>query len=267
MNAASLYFRYVRTSLRGQAQYPGTLLVTGVGQFLATGAAFVGLWARFDRFGSIQGFRISEAALFYGFAQTMFAVADASSRGFEVFGSEFLRKGDFDRILLRPRSTVLQIFGHEFRLTKFGRFSQGAIVFVTALALLPGGVSPGDAALLALAFTGGIALFCGLLIIQATICFWTTESVEAMNALTYGGVEAAQYPLSVYQAAVRRLLFYVVPLAAVTYHPLLIVLRHADPLGAPPWLGYVSPLFGFAFFGVAIFVWNLGVRRYTSTGS
>lgn len=34
-------------------------------------------------------------------------------------------------------------------------------------------------------------------------------------------------------------------------YPLLRVLGRTDPLGAPAWLGMVSPLAGFAFFGLA----------------
>jgi ABC-2 type transport system permease protein len=58
-----------------------------------------------------------------------------------------------------------------------------------------------------------------------------------------------------------------VPLAAVSYYPLLSVLGRADPLGAPAWLGSVSPLAGFVFFALAVLLWAVGVRRYTSTGS
>ena len=45
---------------------------------------------------------------------------------------------------------------------------------------------------------GGVCLFYALFVIQATICFWTIESLELMNTMTYGGVESAQYPLVIY---------------------------------------------------------------------
>jgi ABC-type uncharacterized transport system permease subunit len=34
----------------------------------------------------------------------------------------------------------------------------------------------------------------------------------------------------------------------------------------PSWAAF-SPVFGFVFLGVALWVWRFGVRRYTSTGS
>ena len=40
------------------------------------------------------------------------------------------------------------------------------------------------------AVAGGVALFVGILVLQATLAFWTVESLEIVNVLTYGGVQA-----------------------------------------------------------------------------
>jgi len=114
---------------------------------------------------------------------------------------------------------------------------------------------------------GGVALFTGILILQATLSFWTIESLEVANALTYGGVEASQYPLDVYVRWFREFLIFVVPLACVGYFPVVRILGHHDSLGAPAWLCDVAPLTGFLFLGVALRVWHFGVRHYRSTGS
>jgi ABC-2 type transport system permease protein len=104
-------------------------------------------------------------------------------------------------------------------------------------------------------------------VVQATLAFWTTETLELMNTLTYGGVESAQYPLAIYAAWFRRFLTFVVPLACVAYFPVVAILDRPDPLGTPYWFQCAAPLFGLAFLGVALAFWGIGVRRYTSTGS
>lgn len=63
------------------------------------------------------------------------AVILAISRGFDVFGNT-VKNGDFDRILLRPRSSILQLFGHELTLRRMGRVTQGLAVLVFAIATL-----------------------------------------------------------------------------------------------------------------------------------
>jgi ABC-2 type transport system permease protein len=88
-----------------------------------------------------------------------------------------------------------------------------------------------------------------------------------VNAATYGGVQAAQYPLSIYEEWFRRFFTYLVPLAAVVYFPVVAALGKPDPLGTPHWVGAVSWIVGPVFLFGAFGAWGLGVRHYTSTGS
>lgn len=267
MGSLPLLLRLIAASLRGQMRYPGSALMLTLGQFLATGIEVVAVWALFHRFGSVQGWQLGEVALFYGLVNIMFAVADALGRGFDVLGTEFLRTGAFDRLLLRPRPLTLQLMGSDFRISRLGRLLQGLAVLGFATAQAPIAWTPASVALALAAIAGGAALFLGILVLQGTLSFWTVESLEIANVLTYGGVQAAQYPLALYAAWFRRLLTFAVPLACVAYYPGLAILGRGDPLGAPGWVGWVSPLAGFAFLALSFAAWRVGVRHYASTGS
>lgn len=266
LSALSLYGRYVAASLRAQLAYPASLAMMSLGQFLATVIEFAAIWALFQRFGHIAGWRLGEVALFYGFVSVTFSIADAITRGFDVFGSVFVRTGNFDRLLLRPRSPALQLMGYEFRLTRIGRFSQGVAVFALGAAMTHFGFSPVAPVILAFAMAGGVALFSGLLVLQATLAFWTVESLEAVNILTYGGEAAAEYPLNVYAGWFRDFLLWGVPIGCVTYLPMLAAMGRPDPLGTPAWLLPLAPTAGFAFLAASLFVWRFGVSHYASAG-
>lgn len=267
MNGLRLYARYAAVSLRAQMLYPAAfLMVTGT-QFLILVGIFAAMWALFDRFGMVRGWGFAEVALFFGLANLSFAFADMVARGFEAFGPEMIKTGDFDRLLLRPRATALQVLGHELRLTRLGRLAQGALALGFALSALPHALTVEHMLVLVTAVVGGAALFGGFLVLQATLSFWTVESLEIANTLTYGGVEASRYPLDIYQPWFARLLIGVVPLGCVIYYPGLYVLGRADPFGAPAWLLPLAPLSGFIFLGVSLAFWSFGVRRYRSTGS
>lgn len=267
MGSIALFLRLVKASIGAQARYPASALMLTVGQFLVTGIEIVGVWALFHRFGEVRGWTLGEVALFYGLVNCMFALADALGRGFDVLGTEFLRSGAFDRLLLRPRPLALQLMGHDFRISRLGRLLQGLAVI--GFATVEAGIAwtPGSVAIALLALAGGVALFLGILVLQGTLSFWTVESLEIANVLTYGGVQAAQYPLALYARWFRRLLTFVVPLACVAYYPVLAILGKPDPLGAPAWVGMVSPLAGGVFLAAAFGVWRFGLRRYASTGS
>ncbi|MGE0424396.1 MAG: ABC transporter permease [Reyranellaceae bacterium] len=267
MNGLALYGRYVSASLRAQAQYPAATLMLILGQCAATSIEILGVYALFGRFGSVGGWSFGEAALFYALVNITFSLADLITRGFEVFGTDFVRTGAFDRVLLRPRAAALQLAGHEVRLSRLGRLIQGVVVLVIATRLVPIDWDTATIAMAVWAVIGGVALFFGILVLQATMAFWTVESLEIANVLTYGGVQAAQYPLNIYAAWFRRLLTFGVPLACVAYYPVLVILDRPDPLGAPGWLLPFTPLAGFAFLALSFLAWRAGVARYASTGS
>jgi ABC-2 type transport system permease protein len=266
-SALGLYLRYAGASIRAQMQYPASFLMMSLAQLLATGIEIFGVWALFARFGHIGGWRFGDIAVFYGLVNITFAIADAFTRGFDVFGAEFVRTGNFDRILLRPRAAAFQLVGHELRLSRLGRLVQAVIVFSIGAVLVHLRWSLETIALFAWAVVGGVALFSGVMVLAATLAFWTVESLELVNVISYGGVEAAQYPLNIYAAWLRDFLIFVVPIGCVAYFPVVAALGRTDPLGAPAWFMGLSPAAGFVFLGVALCAWRLGVRRYTSTGS
>ncbi len=267
MGEFALLLRYIKNGLRAQMLYPTAFLLRFVTQFTVTIVEFGGLWALFARFGHVRGWTFPEIALFYGVVSTSFSLVDMSTRGFDLFGPQFVKTGAFDRVLLRPRSATVQLMAFDFGFTSIGRLLQGLVAVAVAVALLDIDWTAARITLVLWSIAGGAALFAGILILQATLAFWTVESLEIVNAITYGGVEAAQYPLDIYAAWFRKFLIYVVPLGCVVYFPIAAVLGRSDMTGASAWLGAVSPFAGFAFLGLAFAAWRGGIAHYTSTGS
>ena len=267
MDQLALLGRYAIASIRAQMQYPVSAAMLALGHLLATAIEFLAAWALFGRFGNVKGWSLGEVALFYGLVNVAFSFADFLTRGFDVLGTEFIRTGNFDRILLRPRSAALQLVGHELRLSRLGRTLQGAAAIAYATWATGLAWDFPAVAIAVAAVAGGAALFSGLFMLQATLAFWTIESLEVANVLTYGGVQAAQYPLNLYAGWFRSVLIFGVPIAAVSYYPALAILGRADPLGAPTWFLPAAPALGFAFLGLSLMAWRFGVARYTSTGT
>lgn len=261
-----LYFRYLGLSLHGQMQYRGSFLMLAAGTFLTNGMEFLGVWALFLRFGSLRGWSLPEVALLYGMVSISFALAEGIGRGFDLFPN-LVKSGDFDRLLLRPVSTALQVAGQELQLMRLGRLAQGAVILGFALHALHLHWTAWKELLLFAAILGGACLFYGLFVLQATMSFWTVETLELMNTVTYGGIETAQYPLSIYRPWFREFFTWVVPLAAVTFFPAHAILGLAEPGAPAPAVQWLSPLIGVLFLAIALQVWKVGERHYRSTGS
>jgi ABC-2 type transport system permease protein len=177
--------------MRSQMQYRTSFVLGVVGQFLVTGIDFVAVWTLFDRFGALEAWTLAGVAVFYGTAHMAIALTDMLATGFDKAG-DLIRNGTLDRLLLRPRTTALQLVGYDFSLRRVGRFGQGALVFTWPLAHVDVGWTLPSLLLLGATIFSGACLFLGLFALQATLAIWTVESVELANATTYGGVAAAQ---------------------------------------------------------------------------
>jgi ABC-2 type transport system permease protein len=266
MNSISLYFKLVAVSLKSQMQYRASFIMLTAGNFIATFVEFGAIAVLFSRFGSLRGWQIAEVAMFYGLISISYALSEAFGRGFDMFALQVI-SGEFDRTLLRPRATELQVLAHDFQLQRAGRLLQGLVVLIWSSINIGIDWDAARIALLFFSIVGGVMIFTGLFIMQAAMCFWSTQSLEVMNSFTYGGVEAGQWPLPIFKRWFANFFIFIVPLACVIYFPVLAILGKPDVLQFPLWFQWTSPLAGVFFLGVSLLVWKYGVRHYRSTGS
>lgn len=258
-----LIWKFITVSIRSQIQYPASFLMLTIGHFLGTFVDILGIWILFDRFKIVKGWTLFEVGLIYGIVQMGFALAEAFARGFDRF-SQMVKHGEFDRILLRPKSPFFQLAVREVQVMRIGRFLQGLTVLFWSSRELSFSLLSVHALVILFSILGTASLFYGLFVIQATISFWTIETLELMNITTYGGLQTGQYPMSIYDKSFRLIFTLLIPIACVAYYPVATLLKHEV---IPFYLGIVGPLTGFAFLFLACQFWHLGIRRYCSTGN
>ena len=261
-----LYFSLMSAGLRSQMQYKASFILRVIGHLLVTGAEFIAVVFIFNKFSHIKGWALWEVGLLYGMTSVSFALAEILGRGFHSF-DRMIRMGDFDRVLLRPAGVFIQVLAAELELRKLGRTLQGLVIMIIAWYMLGLGLNIAKVVFLTAAIVNGMIFYQALFIIGATICFWSVESTELPNMLTYGGVEALTYPVAVYKKWFRNALIFVIPMAFINYFPALYVLNRADPLGLPYFMRFLFPLASAMVMIPALKFWGYGVNHYKSTGS
>jgi ABC-2 type transport system permease protein len=263
----TLYLRLIGMQLRAQLQYKVNLLIDISTYFLITGLEFAAIMLLFGPFPSILGWRIGEVAMLYSLTSMSFGLAELFGAGIDAFDIT-IRLGEFDRVLLRPIGAFTQVIGSDFRLRRFGRLTQGLLAFGIALKLLPALLwTPLKLVLLPIGILSGAIVFTAILLLGATLCFWTVETTELTNILTYGGREMLSYPLTIYNSGLQRFFLFVVPLAFCSYIPVCYLLDRSLPFGLPGWLAFASPLVALIFALASGVIWRFGVNHYQSTGS
>ena len=109
---------------------------------------------------------------------------------------------------------------------------------------------------------GGAAVFSGLFMVYAALCFYTLDGLEFMNILTDGAREYGKYPIGIYGKRMLQFCTVIVPYALIQYYPLLYLLGRTTSL----W-NMVMPLFAVIFLIPCYVLWRVGVRHYKSSGS
>lgn len=258
-----LYFKYLSIHFKSQLQYRTSFWLLSIGQFFVPFTILAGLYFMFERFGQLRGWDFYEVALCFAVVQMAFALSECFARGFDSFSS-LVAAGGFDRLLVRPRSTVLQVLGSQFEFSRLGRLLQSAIVLAWALYHLPVAWSLPKAITLMLMISNGVLVFAGIYMLAATFCFWTIQGLEVSNIFTDGGREMAQYPLNIYEKWVTTFFTFIIPFGCISYLPLLYILGKTQGNGI---LYMLMPLAGALFLLPCWCVWRIGVRHYRSTGS
>ncbi|WEG12184.1 ABC-2 family transporter protein [Pullulanibacillus sp. KACC 23026] len=259
----SLIGKYMAILLKGQLQYRASFLLLALGQFLTPFSLLAGVYILFAKFGEIKGYSFYEVGLCFAIIQMSFAISECLARGFDSFSS-LVVSGDFDRLLVRPRNTILQVIGTKFEFTRIGRFLQSIVVLIWVLGHLSIHWDLIKAVTVVLMVLSGVFIFTGIFILAATMCFWTIESIELANIFTDGGRELAQYPINIYKKWVTRFFTFVIPFGCANYLPLLFLLGKTK---GPELLYACIPLAGILFIFPCLLVWQIGVRYYRSTGS
>jgi ABC-2 type transport system permease protein len=254
--------------MRSQLQYRVSFLLDVFSTTFFTITEFGALALVLNRFETIDGWRLAEVAFLYGLVELSFGLMDMLFAGFDPpFFGQNIRKGTFDQFLLRPVPLLWQVLSSDLTLRRIGRIGLGIVIFLFAVGINDIAWTIGKMMYLPFVILGMILFFGGLFMIGSTITFWTVESVEAMNILTYGGSFLISYPMSIYQEWLRRIFTFVIPAIFLNYYPALYFLGKADPFNFPFVAHFLAPIAGLVMFVLALVFWRFGLEHYQSTGS
>lgn len=256
-----LYMMYVSNIVKSIMQYKLSFVLMFIGRFLVSFSGFVSLAFLFSDFTDIKGYSYSDVLLCFSIMQMSFSLAECFGSSFKVF-SGIIRSGEFDRMLLRPRSPILQVVGTKFEIGRLGALITAIVTLV--IGIRGSEMDWGLSNVLTLLFMifGGTMLFIALFLVEAAFCFFTIADGGILNMLTYGAKEHGKYPMDIYGKGIMNFCTYIIPYALVQYYPLLYLLGKTDR-----WWYALYPFGAVLFLLLSYALWRYGMRNYKSTGS
>ena len=256
-----IYFESLAMHLKGELEYRVNFILSFLSQILVFFTYYFIILALFTKFDHIKGFTLYEVLLCFSIIQFGFAFNEVFARGVDRFDSLIMR-GDFDRLLLRPRNIILQVLCSDSNFIKVSRMIQSLIVMVIALVHLNIKWNILRVITLSLMLLSSCVIFFGIFLMAASYCFFTVQGLEIRNVFTNGGAHMAQYPIGVFQKGFVLFFTFVIPFAFVNYYPLLYFLAKKESI-----FYAFSPLLVIVYLIPSILIFYWGMKKYTSVGS
>lgn len=256
-----LYISYLALHLKIELEYKASFIMTIIAQIFYILAELITIISVISKFQLFDLLNINEVLFNFSILWLGYALMEMFGRGFDMFASTIVH-GDFDILLTRPRSLFIQILGSKIAYEKAGRVLVVSCLFIYSVLHIITEWTLLKLLLVIFVVIGVCVMYLAIFIFGASLCFVTIQGIEAINIFSSGSRQVGQYPMQIYHKAIRIVFTYIIPLTLINYYPL-------DYLcGRTSNIFYVfMPLLTFILFFISLLSFNLGLKKYTSTGS
>ncbi len=258
----ALFFEYLTQYAKVRLSYRGDFFISAATSFAATVFGFGFVYILFTKIPRLAGWRFEEVMFLYGFSLIPFGMFNVISLNLYDFGNNYIIEGKFDRVLLRPVSTMFQVLFEQFRVESFQEVATGLFAVWLAARLLHLPWTWLNAVLLLFWAFCGAVIYVSIFLLLSTVSFWFEDRIgvhpPVWNLIAFG-----RYPLSIYSGFIQFFLSWIIPFGFASFYPSVRLLGRSASHAYAPFV----PLVAAVCFGIALTVWNVGVRHYSSTGS
>jgi ABC-2 type transport system permease protein len=173
-----------------------------------------------------------------------------------------IRSGNFDFYLAQPGNVMFMATTRKLDPDSLLNSLVAAAVVIYAARQLGLDPSAGQIALYALMVLCGVVIHYSILVLSISLAFWLT-SAQGIEGIYFTLTEFSRLPRAAFTGIATQMLFvWLLPVVMITNVPASLLVQGFD-LTLSAWL------FGSAlvWFAAAVFVFNRGLRRYTSASS
>jgi ABC-2 type transport system permease protein len=247
-----LAWAYVRLNLAAQLEYRGAFVSQVVAMFV-NDAVWVAFWALFfTRFPVLRGWDVRDVITVWAVAAAGFGIAHAIY-GNAIMLAQLIAQGQIDVWMLYPRALLPHMLLGRMNATAVGDALFGYAVYLAF-------VRPDwkHFALFAVLTVSSAAVFVGFGVLSGSVGFFLGNSATLSEQWRFAMITFATYPATLFQGAVKLLLFTAIPALFVNLFP-VEALRSMSLADAG-----LAVLGSLAVVAVGVAVFHLGLRRYES---
>lgn len=230
--------------------------------FISLFLSFIGPLLQYLIFSQTRGFPgwdLNQIILFQGLLLFHLGLRNSMFGSLHFFVMDLVRKGEFDRLLLKPYPAIGVILASGFNPRSMGSILAGGIIIVSSVITLKLEITPFTIGLLIVLTLFGLFLYMGFEIIYSSaviVLVHLGRLYDILHLFTRFG----EFPLEIFTRALGIFFITAVPMAIWVNFPARVLLGRGS-------INIVYSLgFSIVFFSMALLLWRACLKRYTSAG-
>jgi ABC-2 type transport system permease protein len=256
-----LYFRCLGQQMKANLAYEADFVVMLFSAVIVQIAGFLFIWTIFQRIPTINGWTMWQVVMMYAL---IFVTEGVGSLFFEGTWrlSNLVYTGQFDQMLVRPLSPIVQVLANAVGFNGLGNIVTGLVLIVIGILNTPVQWTPGRLLMLVILVASAATIRVAINLGSAASAFWIKAPWSMVPMFVHQLGEFAKYPITIYSVAVQALIVIAVPFAFVSFFPTAFI------FGVEAWSiqGLLTPLVAIYSVVMAVWLFRVGLRRYESSG-
>ncbi|MDA3963515.1 MAG: ABC-2 family transporter protein [Planctomycetota bacterium] len=254
------------TVLKRRLAYRGDLIIQSLDEALRGVLAIVLIQVYMSKAPNLHGWSEPELLFILGFAMIPLALFHCFCGNLYGLAGRYILEGQFDRILLRPYPSFLQVCFDRIAIEDLSGAVLGAgLMIVAAQRGATVAMGPAEIALLIGLLICAFLIVVAVFMAFASLSFWFDDRV-GMVPPVYNLMEFGRWPVAIYNDVIRLLVTALIPFSFCAFYP-ASMFTNSGSQEPTWWYALLTPLVAAIALTISCRLWRAGIRRYGSTGN
>jgi len=259
-----LYLKYQGYNIAAQLQYRFNFIIFMLTVFAQPLTMILSFFIITEKFGTLGGWTFWQMSLIYGIWRLSHSISISFFQQAWNIGY-YVRSGTFDSFLIKPLNPLYQLFCIQFQKIGIPHFISGVVIVSVSMTKLALSISAIDILYLFIAVIAGAVIEMFMTLLMSSFSFWFINSRNLLDITLRIDYTLMQYPINIYNKAIKGLLTYIFPFAFMSFYPAQYFITNGDVIS--PVFIYGGPIVAGIVASLAILVFYKGIDHYESTGN
>lgn len=269
MRSFTIVFNLIGYKVKSLTYYPISFIIGFVSQWLSYGSGILVIFAIMKNFTILNGWRTYEILFLCGFTLMSYAIGASFACPAATTLPKLIAHGEIDSVLTKPVYSLAYIIASEYSISYLAHFTISLIIICISAFKLKLYFSFLNLIWFSVSLLGSALIQASFILLTS---FYSFKSVgtSPFSTLYWNTRDFLNFPMSLFlKDNVFLQIFFtaVIPYTFVSFFPCQYFLNKNDLFFFPPVIKYGTPLVGIVLTFMTVFIWNLIIKRYTSSGT